>query len=323
MKFANQGKDVIDVEIAGLQKVRDGLGKEFNDAVKLILEHLNQGAKIVVAGVGKNLPIGQKIASTLTSTGCPAVFLHPSDAMHGDLGILGKGDILLALSYSGESEELVNLVPIVKRSGVLIIALCGEKNSALAKYSDVVISVGVDREACPFNMAPTASTTATLAVGDALAMVLLEARGFKKEDYAKLHPGGAIGRTLLLRVADIMRKGDRVAKVRKGAKVKDAVLAMTSARAGSVAVVDDHDKVLGIFTDGDLRRHLTGSGNLAEKKVADVMTKGPITLTENHLAVDVLALYEKHNIDDLIIVDSQGRLAGMVDIQDLPKFKIF
>lgn len=309
--------------MAALKKVRDGLGKEFNLAVKLILERLKQGGKVVVTGVGKNLPIGQKIASTLTSTGCPAIFMHPSDAMHGDLGILQNTDILLALSYSGESEELMNLIPVIRRYGVTILSLCGEPDSALARNSDVVISVTVDREACPFNMAPTASTTATLAVGDALAMILLDARGFKKEDYAKLHPGGAIGRTLLLRVSDIMRTGDRLAKIPKGAKVHDAVLAMTSARSGSVVVVDDQKRVLGIFTDGDLRRHINDLTSVGERLIDEVMTPAPITLSKSHLAVDVLAIYEKHNIDDLIIVDEKKRLVGMVDIQDLPKFKIF
>jgi arabinose-5-phosphate isomerase len=323
LKYAERAREVIDIEIAGLQKVRDGLGPSFGEAVKLILDRLGQGGKVVVCGVGKNMPIGQKIAATLTSTGCPSVFLHPSDAMHGDLGILGKLDVLLALSYSGESEELVNLIPVVKRYGVAVVSLLGETKSALAGHSDLVIPVTVDREACPFNMAPTTSTTATLAVGDALAMILLEARGFKKEDYAKLHPGGAIGRTLLLRVADIMRTGDRLAQVAKGAKVKDAVLAMTSARSGSVVVVDAKNRVAGIFTDGDLRRHITDPTRLAEQVIDDVMTPNPITLTKNHLAVDVLALFETHNIDDLIIVDEKKHLVGMVDIQDLPKFKIF
>ena len=323
MKHIQRAKEVIDIEIEGLKKVRDALGKEFSRAVSLILDRLSQGGKVVVTGVGKNLPIGQKIAATLTSTGCPALFLHPSDAMHGDLGILRNTDILLALSYSGESEELVALVPLVKRYGAAVISLCAEPKSSLASFSDVVISVAVDREACPFNMAPTASTTATLAVGDALAMILLEARGFRKEDYAKLHPGGTIGRTLLLRVEEIMRTGPRMAKVTTGSKVKDAVLAMTSVRAGSVAVVDAKDKLLGIFTDGDLRRHLTDEPNLAERIVDDVMTRNPITLTRNHLAVDVLSLFEKHNIDDLVIVDEKKRLVGVVDIQDLPKFKIF
>ncbi len=323
MKYVERAREVVDVEIAALQKVRDDLDRDFSAAVELVLDRIAKGGKIVVTGLGKNLHIGQKIAATLTSTGTPALLLHPSDAMHGDLGILRKGDVLLALSYSGESEELVNLIPIVKRSGVAIISFTGETESALARNSDVVVSVKVDREACPFNMAPTASTTAALALGDALAMVLLEARGFDKEDYAKLHPGGTIGRTLLLRVSDIMRTGDRLASVRQSAKVKDAVLAMTSARAGSVAVVDDRNVVLGIFTDGDLRRHITDPANIAEIEIEDVMTPKPVTLSQNHLAIDLMALYEQHNIDDVIVVDDQGRLVGMVDIQDLPKLKLF
>jgi arabinose-5-phosphate isomerase len=322
LKYTKRAKEIIDIEIAGLKKVRDSINSEFGEAIRVILEKLELGGKIVVTGVGKNLPIGQKIASTLTSTGCPAVFLHPSDAMHGDLGILQKNDVLLALSYSGQSEELLNLIPLVRRIGIPVIALSGEMDSGLAKNSDLVIPVTVDREACPFNMAPTSSTTATLAVGDALAMVLLEARGFEKEDYAKLHPGGTIGRTLLLSVSDIMRTGDRVAKVTKDATVEDAVLAMTSARSGAVAVVDAKDKVLGIFTDGDLRRHITDSTRIGDRLIKDVMTANPITLTRKHLAIDVLTLFEKHNIDDLIIVDEKKHLVGMVDIQDLPKLKI-
>ena len=323
MSYSDKAKEVLGIEINELENVRDNLGAEFEAAVEAILERLEQGGKIVVTGVGKNLPIGRKIAATLTSTGCPALFLHPSDAMHGDLGILQKPDVLLTLSYSGESEELLNLVPIVKRSGLVIITLSGVTDSALARNSDIVVPVKVNREACPFNMAPTASTTATLAVGDALAMVLLDARGFGKEDYAKLHPGGAIGRTLLMRVEDIMRSGERVATVPSGAKVKDAVVAMTGARAGSVAVTDGEGRLLGIFTDGDLRRHVTDADHLIDKVIDDLMTKNPITLTRDHLAVDVLALFEKHNIDDLLIVDEDNRVVGIVDIQDLPKFKIF
>lgn len=320
--YIQRAREVIDVELAGLQKVRDGLGKEFNRSVDRLLAGLNAGKKIVVTGVGKNIPVGQKIAATLTSTGSPAVFLHPSDAMHGELGILEPGDVLLALSYSGESEELMNLVPVIKRTGVPIIAMTGSLDNALARHSDEVILVTVDAEACPFNMAPTTSTTVTLAVGDALAMVLLEARGFRKEDYAKLHPGGAIGRTLLLHVRDIMRTGERIARVRKGAKVRDAILAMTEAKAGVVAVVAEGERLCGIFTDGDLRRHLAGPTSIMELRIEDVMTSRPITLSPEHLAVDVLALFQKHNIDDLVIVDTDGRLAGIVDIQDLPKFKI-
>ena len=324
VKILELAKETLDAEIAGLVKVRDGLGPEFEQAVDLLLKRLERGGKIVVAGVGKNQPIGQKIASTLTSTGAPAIFLHPSDAMHGDLGLLQPHDALLVLSYSGASEELLNLVPILKRSGLPIVALTGEPDSALAQLCDLVVPVRVEREACPFNMAPTASTTATLAVGDALAMVLLQARGFQKEDYAKLHPGGAIGRTLLLRVEDIMRTGERVAVVRPDSLVQEAILAMTSARAGSVVVTDPQKAVVGIVTDGDLRRHIVqDSRHLASMKISEIMTRKPITLKRGHLAVDVLAVFEKHDIDDLIITDEKGRLMGMIDIQDLPKFKIF
>lgn len=322
MKYIERAREVIDNEMAGLLKVRDGLGKEFSRSVERLLVSLNAGHKIIVTGVGKNIPIGQKIAATLTSTGSPAVFLHPSDAMHGELGIVESGDVMLALSYSGESEELMNLLPAVKRCNAPIIALTAARDSALARHSDEVILVTVDAEACPFNMAPTTSTTVTLAVGDALAMVLLEARGFRREDYAKLHPGGAIGRTLLLHVRDIMRTGNRVARVRKGSKVRDAILAMTEAKSGMVAVVAEDNKLSGIFTDGDLRRHLAGPTSIMELRIEEVMTPRPITLSPDHLAVDVLALFQKHSIDDLVIVDAEGRLAGIVDIQDLPKFKI-
>jgi arabinose-5-phosphate isomerase len=322
LKYVRRAQEILDIEIQGLTQVRDGMGLEFSRSVDLILKALEKKGKIIITGVGKNLHVGQKMAATLTSTGAPAVVLHPLEAMHGDLGILDSNDVVIALSYSGETEEVLNLLPAIKRSNVKVIALTGEMKSTLAKSSDEVIPVTVEREACPFNMAPTTSTTATLAMGDALAMVLLEARGFKKEDYAQLHPGGSIGQTLLLKVGDIMRTDERVAEVARGAKVKDAVLAMTSARAGSAAVVDESRKVLGIITDGDLRRHITGTANVGEQPVEDVMTPGPITLSVDQLAVDVLSIYEKHNIDDLIVVDDGERLVGMIDIQDLPKFKI-
>ncbi len=322
MKYIERAREVLDVEIAGLQKVRDALGLEFDRAVERVLAALAAGKKIVVTGVGKNIPIGQKIAATLTSTGSPSVFLHPSDAMHGELGIVEAGDVVLALSYSGESEELLALLPAIRRNQVSIIALCANRDNALARCSDEVILIAVDAEACPFNMAPTTSTTVTLAIGDALAMVLLDARGFTREDYAKLHPGGAIGRTLLLRVRDIMRTGERVARVQLGARVRDAILAMTEAKSGVVAVVDEAQVLRGIFTDGDLRRHITRPSPVTELRIDEVMTPRPVVLGPDHLAVDALNLFQKHNIDDLVIVDAAGHLVGMVDIQDLPKFKI-
>ena len=319
--YLERAREVLVVEIEGLRRVRASLDGGFTAAVDLILAALNGGHKIVVTGVGKNIPIGQKIAATLTSTGSPAVFLHPSDAMHGELGILATGDVMLALSYSGESEELMTLLPAVKRAKAPIIALTCSRDNALARCSDVVIPVAVDAEACPFNMAPTASTTATLAAGDALAMVLLDARGFRKEDYAKLHPGGAIGRTLLLRVEDIMRTGARMATVPSGARIKDAVIAMSEARSGSVVVLNPDHTVAGIFTDGDLRRHID-LPDLSNRIIDGMMSTKPISIRTGQLAVEVLALFEKHNIDDLVVLDERGRLAGSVDIQDLPKFKI-
>lgn len=322
MDFAERAREVLDIEIDSLQKARGRLGHEFADAVSLILACVEKNGKIVVTGIGKSLHIAQKISATLASTGSTSVTLNPAQAMHGDLGILNSGDVLLALSYSGESEELIALLPIARRFGVKVISITGDPGSSLAKHSDVVIPAAVDREACPFNMAPTSSTTVALAIGDALAMVLLEARGFEKKDYAKLHPGGAIGRALLLRVADIMRTGDRLASVRETARVKDAVMAMTQARAGSAAVVDADNKVLGIFTDGDLRRHIAKHANVMDLPVKQMMTAAPIAVTADRLAVEVLRIYEERNIDDLLVVDGQNRLVGAIDIQDLPKLKI-
>ncbi|MDZ4199701.1 MAG: KpsF/GutQ family sugar-phosphate isomerase [Kiritimatiellia bacterium] len=323
MSYTEYAKEVLDIEIEQLRKVRDSLDGDFDRAVDLILQQLALGGKIVLTGVGKNLPIAQKIAATLTSTGCPSVVLHPSEAMHGDLGLLLPNDIVLALSYSGASEELLPLLPAIKRCGVRLISFTSDPDSPLGRAGDAIIPIRVDREACPFNIAPTASTTAELAVGDALAMVLLRARGFRREDFAKLHPGGAIGRTLLLRVADLMRTGERMARVRESATVRDAVLEMTRARAGAVAVVDEFQVVQGIFTDGDLRRNLDDPRPLADRPIAEVMTRNPIHVRDQALAVEVLRLFEEHNIDDLIVLDAEGRLAGLVDLQDLPKMKIF
>lgn len=320
--YIRRARDVMALEAAGLQRVSRHLDASFASAVDLILRCVSTGGKVVVTGIGKNLHIGEKISATLASTGTTSVMLNPAQGMHGDLGIVRGGDVILALSYSGESEELINLIPLLRRFDVSVISLTGKPASSLGRLSDIVISVAVEREACPFNMAPTTSTTATLAVGDALALVLLEARGFKIEDYAKLHPGGAIGRTLLLRVADIMRKPDRTASVPSGSKVKDAILAMTKARTGSAAIIDRRNRLLGIFTDGDLRRRLPESPNLIDLPIDSVMTRSPITVRTSQLAVDVLRTFEKHNIDDLLVVDDRGRLVGAVDVQDLPKLKL-
>ena len=321
-KYTDRAREVLDVEIEELQRVRDSLDGGFSDAVELILRQLAKGGKIVLTGVGKNIPIAQKIAATLSSTGSPSVVLHPIDAMHGDLGVVQPSDVVIAMSYSGATEELISVIPAIRRMGNPLIALTGEPDGPMSGLCDVTLVVRVNREACPFNIAPTASTTATLAVGDALAMVLLEARGFRKEDYAKLHPAGAIGRALLLKVSDIMRTGDRMAQVPVTATVRDALVVMTGARAGSVAVVHPDGRLAGIFTDGDLRRHMDSPRPVGDLPISDVMTPNPKRVLSTRLAVDVLALFEKFNIDDLVVVDEKDHLVGMVDLQDLPKMKI-
>jgi arabinose-5-phosphate isomerase len=322
MDFQKRAKEIMDIEIAGMEAVRDQISDPFSTAIHWILGAVKNGGKVIVTGVGKNFHIGQKMVATFNSTGTQAALLHPIEAMHGDFGVVGEKDIVLALSYSGASDELIALLPALKRQGLKIIGMTADAASPLGLQSDLILPINIAREACPFGMAPTTSTTVTLALGDALAIVLLEARGFKKEDYAKLHPGGAIGRTLLLRVSDVMRTGERLAKVSSGSKVKDAVMAMTGARSGCVAVVDAGEKLLGIFTDGDLRRHLIDTPDITEAVIDTVMTANPITLKPDQLAVDLLKMYEEKNIDDLVVVDDQGRIAGTVDIQDLPKLKI-
>jgi len=322
MSHHERAREVINLEIDGLSKVRDGLQAGFDQAVDRMLHSLENKGKIVVTGIGKNLHIAEKICATLTSTGSSSVLVNASQAVHGDLGILNDGDVLLVLSYSGESEEILTLVAMARAAEIDVVSLTGVLDSSLAKASDIVVSVTVDREACPFDMAPTVSTTAALAVGDALAMVLLEARGFTRDDYARLHPGGAIGRALTLRVRDFMREDDRLAKVQVGQKVRDAIIAMTSARAGSAGVVDAQGCVVGIFTDGDFRRRIADVGDLLDHSIDEVMSADPITTGADQYAADVARLFAHHEIDDILVVDEDNRLIGQVDIQQLPKMKM-
>lgn len=317
-----KAREVFDIEIEGLAQVRDSLDENFENLVKTCIAILNNGGKIVLSGVGKSGHIGKKIAATLASTGSPAVFMHPVEALHGDLGILQKDDILVALSYSGETDELVSLLPAARRLGVPIAALTGCPDSALVKESDISVHMTISKEACPFNLAPTTTSTALLALGDALAMVLLKMRGFTKEDYGRLHPGGSIGRVVTLKVSDVMRVGDRLATVGPDTTVKDTLLTMTSARCGSAIVIDKEKHLLGIFTDGDFRRHAETDITVLEKKVSDVMTKNPSSLRINALAVEVLKIIEKKKIDDIIVLDDENRVAGLVDVQDLPGLKL-
>jgi arabinose-5-phosphate isomerase len=320
--YVARARTVMEIEIAGMQRARDALGEGFARAVELLLHVLGRNGRLVVTGVGKSLHIAEKLSATLASTGSTSVVLNPMQAMHGDLGMLADADALLALSFSGDSDELLALLPAVKRRGIPIVALTGGVESSLARHSDVVIPIVIEREACPFNMAPTASTTATLAVGDALAMVLLDARGFDKEDYARLHPAGAIGRALLCRVADIMRTGDRVATVPLAATVQDTIVAMTGAKAGSACIVDPDGRLAGIFTDGDLRRLLPTRADLLAAPIRSVMTTRPTCVRPDQLAVEALRVFEQRKIDDLPVVDRENRLVGCIDIQDLPRLKL-
>jgi len=322
MSHLARAREVFDIEIAALKSVRRQLDGSFDAAVQIIVEALQQRAKIVVVGIGKSGNIGHKIAATLTSTGSTTVVLNPVDALHGDLGIVSDGDVILALSYSGESEELINLLPPLKRFAVKIIALTGAAKSSVARYSDVLLNVRVPKEACPFNLAPTASTTAMLAMGDALAMAVLQARGFKRSDFAKYHPSGAIGRALLLKVSDIMRSGERNAVARGKVPVRDALLVMTRARSGSLSVVNERGKLVGVFTDGDFRRQIARDNDLLAKPLAAVMTHNPIAVSADALAMEALKIFNQRNIDDLIVVNARREPVGLVDSQDLPKFKM-
>jgi arabinose-5-phosphate isomerase len=318
----SHARKVFDIELAALKAVRAQLDKSFDDAVALLVETLQRRGKIVVVGIGKSGNVGQKIAATLTSTGSTAVVLNSVDALHGDVGIVNDGDVILALSYSGESEELLNLLPALKRFSVKMISLTGNLKSSLARHSDVALNVKVPKEACPFNLAPTSSTTAMLVMGDALAMAVLQARGFKQKDYAKYHPSGAIGRAMLLRVGDIMRTGERNAVAGENLPVKEALLVMTHARSGSLSVVNARGKLTGVFTDGDFRRRMASDENLLAQPLKKVMTRHPICIGENALAAEALKVFNERNIDDLIVVNAKKEPVGLVDSQDLPKLKI-
>ena len=322
MSHLAKAREVFDIELAALKAVRAQLDQSFDAAVEIIIAALKQRGKIVIVGIGKSGNVGAKIAATLTSTGSTAVLLNSVDALHGDVGIVNDGDVILALSYSGESEELLNLLPALKRFSVKIISLAGNLKSSLARHSDVALNVKVPKEACPFNLAPTSSTTAMLVTGDALAMAILQARGFKQKDFAKYHPSGAIGRAMLLKVGEIMRRDERNAVANENLTVKEALLVMTHAKSGSLAVVNARGKLAGIFTDGDFRRHMASGDNLLSQPLKKVMTRNPICVRDTALAVEALKIFNERNIDDLIVVNAKNEPVGLVDSQDLPKLKI-
>lgn len=322
MRHLAHARKVFDIEMAALRAVRGQLDGAFDRAVEIVIDALRGRGKVVVVGIGKSGNVGQKISATLTSTGSTSVVLNSVDALHGDLGIISDGDVILALSYSGESEELLNLIPAFKRFSVKLIAMTGSAKSALSRHSDVTLNVRVPREACPFNLAPTASTTAMLVMGDALAMAVLHARGFKQDDFAKFHPSGAIGRAMLLKVGDIMRHGERNAVADQNLPVREALFVMTRAKSGSLSVVDARGRLIGVFTDGDLRRRMASDPQLLARPLKSVMTRHPISIRDDALAMETLKIFNERNIDDLIVVNRKGEPVGLVDSQDLPKLKL-
>ena len=312
-------REPLDIEAAALVGLKSRLDARFTQAVQMML---NVKGRVVVTGMGKSGHIGSKIAATLASTGTPAMFVHPGEASHGDLGMIKAVDVVLAISNSGESDELVSILPVLKRQGVPLIAMTGGMSSALAKHADVVLDSSVEKEACPLNLAPTASTTAQLALGDALAVALLDARGFKAEDFARSHPGGSLGRRLLTHVSDVMRKGDQVPHVSANASFSELMREMSHKGLGASAIVDAQDRVLGIFTDGDLRRLLEKGQDLRALTAAQVMHANPRTIGRDALAVEAAEMMEQHRITSILVVDAQGLLCGALNSNDLMRAKV-
>ena len=314
-----RARATFDIESDAVLGLKTRVGPSFVDAVRKILE---VRGRVVVMGMGKSGHVGRKIAATLASTGTPAMFVHPAEASHGDLGMIKAIDLVLAISNSGEVEELTTILPVVKRQGVPLIALTGRADSTLARHADIVLDCGVSKEACPLNLAPTASTTAQMALGDALAVALLDARGFGAEDFARSHPGGALGRKLLTHVGDVMRSGDAVPRVDPGAGLSDLMREMSAKGLGATAVVDPAGRAIGIFTDGDLRRQVETGADLRALKASDVMHVGPRTLRADALAVEAAQLMEQHRITSVLVVDAEGLLIGALTINDLMRAKV-
>jgi arabinose-5-phosphate isomerase len=314
--FLELARGVLDIEADAVRGLKNRLGEAFLRAHRLMLE---TKGRVVVTGMGKSGHIARKIASTLASTGTPAFFMHPGEASHGDLGMITEHDVVIAISYSGESDEILKVLPLIKRRGAPVIAITGRARSTLATESDVHLDAGVEKEACPLNLAPTASTTATLALGDALAVVLLEARGFGSADFAMHHPGGALGRKLLVHVADIMRKGDQLPRNRpEDPLVPTALDEMSKKGIGMTAVVDTDDKLQGIFTDGDLRRYLEKHDNIKGVRVGDVMTRNPTTIAPEKLAAEAAQVLEQKSLGGrLVVLSPDGKLVGALTFHDL------
>lgn len=312
----NGAKKVLRIEAEAILALIDKINGEFSRAMEIIL---SCKGRVVVTGMGKSGLIGKKIAATLASTGTPALFLHPAEGIHGDLGMVMKGDVIIAISNSGETEEIVKLLPVFKRLAVPVIAMTGGMKSALAKAAEVTIDVGVAEEACPMGLAPTASTTATLAMGDAMAITLLEKRGFKEEDFACFHPGGSLGKKLLLRVEDVMHSGAEVPVVKAATSMREALFEITSKKMGITTVVDGNGKLVGVITDGDLRRYLEKSDDLFSKSAGELAHGNPKMISRDALAAEAVAIMEKYSITSLLSVDGEGRPEGIIHLHDLLK----
>ncbi len=309
-----QARKVLEIEAKAVHDLISRVDANFEKAVKIIF---SCRGRVIVSGIGKSGLVGRKIAATLASTGTPAFYLHPAEGLHGDLGMVMKSDCLLAISYSGETTELAQILPLVKKMGLKLIAMTGNSKSQLAKFSDVVLDIQVEREACPYNIVPTASTTACLALGDSLAICLLEKRKLRKEDFACFHPGGTIGKKLFWQVKDIMRSGEDNPVILQGRTVKDGLFVMTKKGLGAVNVIDQKGKLVGYFTDGDLRRGLQKDANLLKKKISSVMTKKPLVITTNKLAVEAARLIKEKGCDNLPVIDKNGKAIGIIEEGDL------
>lgn len=322
MNYPEKARRVIQLEIDELMRLHARIDETFSRAIEALLAGVTTGGKIIVCGVGKSGNIGRKLAATLNSTGATTVLLDVGDALHGDLGVVGPGDVAIMLSYSGETSELLNLLPHVKRFGLPVIAITGAKESTLARNADVTLDVHVTQEACPLNLAPTSSTTAMLVLCDALAMALLEARGFQAEDFARLHPGGSLGRALLTRVSDVMRRGEQLANITPATTVREGLQAMTKARSGAAVVANADGTLAGVFTHGDFVRAFQRDNAIADKPVSEFMTPRPVSIQADKLAAEVLATLQTFRVDDIVVVDDVGRPVGMVDTQDLTRLRL-
>jgi arabinose-5-phosphate isomerase len=322
MNYPEKARRVIELEIRELHRLQDRIGDAFSAALALMLTCLNSGRKFVVCGVGKSGNIARKFAATLNSTGAPTVLLNVGDALHGDLGIVAEGDLVFTLSYSGETAELLTLLPHLKRRQIALLALTGNPDSMLARHANVTLDVHVEREACPLNLAPTSSTTTMLVLCDALAMVLLEARGFRSEDFASLHPGGSLGRALLTRVSDVMRRDEQLALITPETMVHTALEAMTRARSGVAIATTPTGQLAGVFTHGDFVRAFQKDPAIAEHPVSLYLTIRPVTIQAEKLAVEVLSTLDQHRVDDIVVIDADGHPVGLVDTQDLTRLKL-